>query len=178
MRHTYLVFYILTLLSIVNSKLLKVGTHEYFGQIIETLPMRTTSGLCYKVESKATPFEYETSFLFMVWNYINGQKQNKLEKIKLYVVADNTWQGVIYGSWANTKNPLKVIGDFHELSSDVHFVPIEVTEWNYMKGNGNYSQCLEEKESDPGSCKSIFHPQSFKFESRSVLKNSTLYNLL
>ena len=157
---------------------LKVGSHKYFGQIIETQPMRTTSGLCYKVESKATTFEYETSFLYMVWTKINEQKHDNLEKMKLYLVADNTWQGVIYGSWANTKNPLKVIGDFHELSCDVHFVPIEVTEWNYMKGNGNYSQCLEEQEPNSGSCKSIFHPQSFKFDSRSVLQNSTLYNLL
>ena len=149
------------------------GTHEYFGQSIETTPIRTTSGLCYKVESKATKFEYETSFLFTIVD-INGRKDqvDKLEKVNLYVVASNTWQGVIYGSWANTKNPLNINGEFNDLlanSINIYFVPIEVTEWTYMNGNGNYSQCLEEQEPISKSCKSIFHPKSFKFESRSVL---------
>ena len=158
------------------------GTHEYFGQSIETTPIRTTSGLCYKVESKATKFEYETSFLFTIVD-INGRKDqvDKLEKVNLYVVASNTWQGVIYGSWANTKNPLNINGEFNDLlanSINIYFVPIEVTEWTYMNGNGNYSQCLEEQEPISKSCKSIFHPKSFKFESRSVFKKSTLFNLL
>ena len=143
---------------------LEVGTHEYFGQIIETTPIRTTSGLCYKVESKETQFEDETSFIFTVIS--TNLQMNKLEKINLYVVSDNTWQGVIYGSWANTKNPLKVTGDFHNLSVNVNFVKIEATEWTYMKGNGNFSQCLQEQEPISESCKSIFHPNSFKYESR------------
>ena len=158
------------------------GTHEYFGQSIETTPIRTTSGLCYKVESKATKFEYKTSFLFTVVDINGGKDQvDKLEKVNLYVVASNTWQGVIYGSWANTKNPLNIIGDFNDALDDsinIHFVPIEVTEWAHMNGTGNYSQCLEEQEPISKSCKSIFHPKSFKFESRSVFKKSTLFNLL
>jgi hypothetical protein len=151
---------------------LEVGTHEYFGQIIETTPIRTASGLCYKVESKATKFEYKTSLVFIVVD-ITGQKKqvDKLEKMKLYVVAENTWQGVIYGSWANTKNPLKVIGVFNEFSINVHFVPIEVTEWTYTKGNCNFPQCLEEQEPISESCKSIFFPKS-----RSVFQKSTHYN--
>ena len=149
---------------------LEVGTFEYFGQTIETNPIRTTSGLCYKVESKETKFEDETSFVFSVYSYNLDQwtmnQDEKFEKINLYVVADNTWQGVIYGSWANAKNPLKVTGDFHNLSINVNFVKIEATEWTYMKGNGNYSQCLQEQEPISESCKSIFHPNSFKYESR------------
>ena len=95
---------------------LEIGTHEYFGQSIETTPIRTTSGLCYKVESNETNFKDETSFVFSVnANYLWGMDQDdKFEKINLYVVADNTWQGVIYGSWANTKNPLNIIGDFND----------------------------------------------------------------
>ena len=151
---------------------LEVGTHEYFGQIIETTPIRTTSGLCCKVEFKATKFEYETSFLFNVVDE-NGQTNqiDKFRKINLYVVANNTWQGVIYGSWANTKNPLKVIGVFNDFSMDIHFVPIEVTEWTYIKGIGNFQQCLDEQEPISESCKSIFFP---KF--RSVFQKSAHYN--
>ena len=150
------------------AKELKVGTREYFGQSIETTPIRTTSGLCYKVESNETNFKDETSFVFSVnANYLWGMDQDdKFEKINLYVVADNTWQGVIYGSWANTKNPLKVTADFHSLSIDANFVKIEAREWTYIKGNGNFSQCLQEREPISESCKSIFHPNSFKYESR------------
>ena len=153
---------------------MEVGTHEYFGQIIETTPIRTTSGLCYKIEFKSSKFEYNTSFVFTVVDKI-GQMNlvDKLEKVNLYVAADNTWQGVIYESWANTKSPLKVTGDFNNLSFNVNFMPIEVTEWTLKNGNGNYSQCLKEQEPISENCKSIFHPNSFKYESRSVLKNST-----
>ena len=149
---------------------MEVGTHEYFGQIIETTPIRTTSGLCYKVESKETKFEDETSFVFSVYSYNFDQwtmnQDENFEKINLYVVADNTWQGVIYGSWANTKNPLKVTGDFLNLSLNLNFVTIEATEWTYMKGNGNFSQCLQEQEPISESCKSIFNPNSAKYGSR------------
>ena len=93
-------------------------------------------------------------------------QDDKLEKINLHVVADNTWQGVIYGSWANTKNPLKVTGDFLNLSLNLNFVTIEATEWTYMKGNGNFSQCLQEQEPISESCKSIFNPNSAKYGSR------------
>ena len=170
-------FNTLTPLSSFKPEYLEVGTHEYFGQSIETTPIRTISGLCYKVESKATKFEYETSFVFNVVDIIGKKDQfDKLEKMNLYVVATNTWQGVIYGSWANTKNPLNIIGDFNDVlanSINIYFMPIEVTEWAYMNGNGNYSQCLEEQETISKSCKSIFHPKSFKFESRSVFQKST-----
>ena len=168
---TSLLLDILSLLSFCSEELamkLEIGTHEYFGQSIETTPIRTTSGLCYKVESNETNFKDETSFVFSVnANYLWGMDQDdKFEKINLYVVADNTWQGVIYGSWANTKNPLKVTADFHSLSIDANFVKIEAREWTYIKGNGNFSQCLQEREPISESCKSIFHPNSFKYESR------------
>ena len=180
--HIHLVCNSLIPLSYPTLTNLNEGSHEYFGQIIETTPIRTISGLCYKVESKATKFEYETSFVFIVVD-LNRQKDqvDKLEKINLYMVTTNTWQGVIYGSWANTKNPLNIIGDFNDALDDsinIYFVPIDVTEWAHMNGTGNYSQCLEEQEPISKSCKSIFHPKSFKFESRSVFKKSTLFNLL
>ena len=88
---------------------MKVGTHEYFGQTIETTPIRTTFALCYKVESKSK-LDYDTALIFFV--YDQNTKMDKFKSIKLYVAANNTWQGVIYGAWPNTKNPLKVVGKF------------------------------------------------------------------
>ena len=143
---------------------LKVGTHEYFGQTIETTPIRTTFALCYNVESKSK-LDYDTALIFFV--YDQNTKKDKLKSIKLYVAANNTWQGVIYGAWPNTKNPLKVIGKFSE-DHNIYYVPIEVTERSHLKGVDDYSQCIDQKESVGQSCKSIFHPYSYKYENKYV----------
>ena len=152
-------------------KLLKVGTHEYFGLTIETTPIRTMFALCYKVESKSK-LGYDTSMIFSVPNQNREvSKNDKLESIKLYVAANNTWQGVIFREWPNTKNPLKVIGKFSSDSHNFYYVPIEVTERSHLKGNVDYSQCIDQKEFIGESCKSIFHPNSYKYED----KNKYLY---
>ena len=147
---------------------LKVGTHEYFGQTIKTTPIRTTFAVCYRVESKSE-FVSNTGMLFVVydqWRKVYDDKIDKLKSIKLYVAANNTWQGIIYGRWPNTKNPLKVIGKFLENSFNLYNVPIEVTERSHLKGYGNYSECIDQNESIGQSCKSIFHPNSYKYENR------------
>ena len=143
---------------------LKIGTHEYFGQTIETTPIRTTFASCYKVESKSK-FGYDTAMMFFV--KYRTTTNDTLESIKLYVAANNTWQGVIYGAWP-TKNPLRITGKIGRDSLNSYFMPIEVTERSHLKGNGNYSQCIDEKESIGLSCKSIFHPNSYKYENKFV----------
>ena len=145
---------------------LKVGTHEYFGQTIETTPIRTTFALCYNVESKSK-LDYDTALIFFV--YDQNTKMDKLKSIKLYVAANNTWQGVIYGAWPNTKNPLKVVGEFSKDGEhNMYYVPIEETERSHLKGIDDYSQCIDQKDSIGQSCKSIFHPNSYKYENKSV----------
>ena len=148
-------------------KFLKVGTHEYFGQIIEATPIKTTLALCYKVESKSK-FRDDTSVIFTVRNKKGLKVDDKLKSMKLYVAAKNSWQGVIYGTWPNTKNPLKVIGKFTSESNNFYDVPIEVTERSHLMGNGNYSQCIDQTEFNGQSCKSIFHPNSHKYENKFV----------
>jgi hypothetical protein len=144
---------------------LKIGTHEYFGQTIKTTPIRTTFASCYKVESKSK-FGYDTAMMFFV--KYRTTTNDTIEGIKLYVAANNTWQGVIYGAWPNTKNPLKVIGKFSSDDHNVYYVPIEVTERSHLKGVDDYSQCIDQKESVGQSCKSIFHPYSYKYENKYV----------
>ena len=148
---------------------MKVGTNKYFGQTIEATPIRTTSALCYKVESKLK-FGDDTSVIFWVFN--QNRKNDgidSLKSMKLYVAANNTWQGVIYGAWPNTKNPLKVIGKFSKDGDhNIYYVPIEVTERSYLKGVDDYSLCIDRKESVGQSCKSIFHPYSYEYENKYV----------
>ena len=147
---------------------MKIGIHEYFEQTIETTPIRTVFALCYKVESKSK-FSYDTAMIFTV-SHQNKDISNidKLESIKMYMAANNSWQGVIFRAWPSTKNPLKVIGKFSSNTHNFYYVPIEVTERSHLKGNGNYSQCIDKKESIGQNCKSIFHPNSFKYENKFV----------
>ena len=147
---------------------LKVGTHEYFGQTIETTPIRTTFASCYKVESRSK-LGYDTAMIFFVHDKTKKISNDTLEGIKLYVAANNTWQGVIYGAWPNTKNPLKVVGKFsRDGEHNIYYVPIEETERSHLKGIDDYSQCIDQKDSIGQSCKSIFHPNSYKYENKSV----------
>ena len=162
---------------------MEVGTFVYFGQTIETTPIRTMFALCYKVESKSK-LGYDTAMIFTVsYQKKTISKIDKLENIKLYVTANNTWQGVIYRSWPNTKNPLKVIGKFSGGTHNFYYVPIEVTERSHLKGNGNYSQCIDQHKSIGQSCKSIFHPNSYKYENENkyvyiITNMMTKYNCL
>ena len=147
--------------------MLKVGTYEYFGLTLETTPIRTKFASCYKVESKSK-FSHDTSMIFTVFDEQVKISNNKLATIELDVAAHNTWQGVINGNWPNTKNPLKVVGKFSRDSHNSYYVPIEVTEISHLKGNGNYSECIAQKEYAGQSCKSIFHPNSYKHENKFV----------
>ena len=155
--------------SLYEFQYLKVGTHEYFGQSIETTPIRTQLALCYKMESK-TKFDHDTAFFFSVHDEKRKPSNDtidKLESINLYVADNNTWQGVIYGAWP-TKNPLRITGKIGRDSLNSYFMPIEVTERSHLKGNGKYSQCIDENEYIGLSCKSIFHPNSYKYENKFV----------
>ena len=124
--------------------------------------------ICYKVESMSK-FNHDTAMMFIIHYPTRNLSDDKLESINLYVAANNTWQGAIYGTWPNTKNPLKVVGKISKESHNVYYVPIEVTEISHLKGNGNYSECIDQNDSIGQSCKSMFHPNSYKYENKFVL---------
>ena len=141
---------------------LKIGTHDYFGETIDTVPIRTTSALCYKV--KLLKSEFKKSLIF---NILLMSKQNSVDKINLYVAAENTWQGIIYGVWPKqAKSPLKIVGEVSQKSINQYIAPLEITDWSYMEGNDNYSECLMDNEITHTGCKSMFHPNAYKFEKR------------
>lgn len=143
---------------------LKIGTHDYFGETINTVPIRTTSALCYKVEP--LKFEFTTSLLFQILIF---DKVNSVDKVNLYVAANNTWQSLIYGVLPrHAKSPLKIVGEISQNSKlNQYNAQLEIAEWSYMEGNK--SNCLRDNEMTGLGCNSMFHPDSYKFENRYVL---------
>ena len=102
--------------------------------------------------------------------FAKGFSVDKVNLINLYVAGNNTWQGLIYGEWPkHTKSPLKVVGEISQISLNQYIVPLEKAEWSYLEGNDNYSECLRDNEITSTDCKSMFHPNSYKFENRYVL---------
>ena len=106
-------------------------------------------------------------------------KENSVDKvnlINLYVAGNNTWQGLIYGEWPkHAKSPLKIVGEISQSSMNQYIVPLEIADWSYLEGNGNYSECLRDNEITGTDCKSMFHPNSYKLENRYVC---TMYILI
>ena len=133
------------------------------------MPIRTTSALCYKVQP--LKFELHTVLLFSILGFAKGNSVDKVNLINLYVAGNNTWQGLIYGKWPkHAKSPLKIVGEISQSSGSMnqYIVPLEIADWSYLEGNGNYSECLKDDEIIGTDCKSMFHPNSYKFEKRYV----------
>jgi len=51
----------------------------------------------------------EPDFIFIDVKIFNG-KLKKLQRIDVFVAAENTWQGIVYKNWPYNQIPLKVIG--------------------------------------------------------------------
>ena len=108
--------------------------------------------------------------MFTILGFAKENSVDKVNLINLYVAADNTWQGLIYGEWPkHAKRPLKIVGEISQSSINQYIVPLEIADWSYLEGNGNYSECLRDNEITGTGCKSMFHPNSYKLENRHVL---------
>ena len=73
---------------------LKIGTQKYLGQTIEVLPIKTTSALCYKVESKSE-FNHATSLIISVVD-LNRQKQKEDENFLERGHSTTTWTNLTH----------------------------------------------------------------------------------
>ena len=150
------------------SKLLRVGTHDYFGNTIGVLQIPTIrGGLCYKLElSKETiPTKVNNVDLFltlMMTNLIKGT--DNLKGFKLMIASSNTWQGLVYGKWPYKKVPPIATGTLApKLISNVD-IELEESVWNYRKGEGNFDLCMKGYEKN--HCKSIFDTSTFQNDKR------------
>ena len=141
--------------------MLRVGTHDYFGNTIDVLQISTIlSGLCYKLElSKGTiPINSDEFFTLLMTNSVEGM--DKLKGFRLMIASSNTWQGLVYGRWPYKKVPPIVTGNLaSKLISNVD-IELEESIWNYRNGKGNFDLCIKGNEND--HCKSIFDISSFQ----------------
>ena len=145
--------------------MLRVGTHDYFGNTIDVLQIPTiASGLCYKLElSKGTiPISPNGFFTLFMTNSVEGT--DKLEGFRLMIASSNTWQGLVYGRWPYKKVPPIVTGNLaSKLMSSVE-IELEENVWNYRNGEDNFDLCMKGYEND--HCKSIFDTSTFQNDTR------------
>ena len=70
----------------------KIGNHDYNGTRIEVVPIKTMGhGLCYKF-NMSNPFPFYGNMLHMVIGS-SDLGTDKLNKVDLFIAAENTWQG-------------------------------------------------------------------------------------
>ena len=72
---------------------LKLGVHDYFGERVEMMPIRTyLHGLCYKLNFlNPRPYDPIASLQFIIGSNIS-KGMDKLEKATVMIASENTWQ--------------------------------------------------------------------------------------
>ena len=141
---------------------MKVGTHNYFGNEINVLPITTIAkGLCYKLEfSKGTVpikgnLKMEMSSL--------AQGIDKLQGFSLMIASINTWQGLVYGEKYKKAIPI-VTADLASKLIALVDIKLEESIWNYRNGQDNFDVCIQGNVKN--DCKSIFDTSTFQNDTR------------
>ena len=136
----------------------QIGEHNYYGTRIEVVPIRTmANGLCYKF-NMTNPFPFYNMLQMVVSSSILGS--DKLQKVNLFISAENTWQGTIINDWPYSKIPFAVSGVFFTNLISIVNVDLEENVWNYRDGNENIDECMSGLSTNP--CASIFDPKPLK----------------
>ena len=139
---------------------LKLGVHEYFGETVELVPIRTyMQGLCYKLKFLDTkPFDPSTSLQFFISSNISTG-MDALEKVSVIIASSNTWQGIVLNVWPYNKDHLEIIG---RLSTEVISIQMaDLKEHMYINrvGEMDFDKCINKNYTQ--TCASIFDPRSF-----------------
>ena len=85
---------------------------------------------------------------------------DKLKKMDLFVVTDDTWQGIIGKTWPYSKFSLALSGKFQINVLNVHYAYIEENDWKFLEGQGDFDECMDDYQSQ--NCVSIFDPRPTK----------------
>ena len=141
---------------------LQIGEHGYesnHATRVQVVPIRTAgNGLCYKFDL-TNPFPFYGNTLQMVISSSN-LGTDKLNKVDLFIAAENTWQGTIGFGWPYSKIPFSVSGAFSTETVNVISVDLEENIWNYRDGNDNFEHCMNSLPMN--KCASIFDPRLLK----------------
>ena len=138
---------------------LQIGEQDYNGTRIEVVPIRTVgNGLCYKFHL-TNPFPLYGYALQMVIGSSN-LGTDKLNKVDLFIAAENTWQGTIISDWPYSKIPFAASGVFSTNLISIVNVDLEENVWNYRDGKENIDECMNGLNTNP--CASIFDPRPLK----------------
>ena len=136
----------------------QIGEHDYYGTRIEVVPIRTmVDGLCYKF-NLSNPFPSYNRLQIVIGSSILGT--DKLNKVDLFIAAENTWQGLFYHDWPYSKIPLTASGVFSTKVAKIITIDLEENVWNYRDGEDNFGDCMNGLQRS--KCASIFDPRSLK----------------
>ena len=131
---------------------LKIGKHDYFGNELELLPIRTMHrGLCYKLELSS---DLSLDLHLVVTS--SSKTKDKLKKVHLFVASKNTWQGIITYRWPYSKVPPIVTGQLDTESYKLMNIDLKENQWNFRTGKSDFDDCM--KNDNASECSSIFDP--------------------
>ena len=139
---------------------LKIGKHDYFGNELELLPIRTMHrGLCYKLELSS---DLSLDLHLVVTS--SSKTKDKLKKVHLFVASKNTWQGIITYRWPYSKVPPIVTGQLDTESYKLMNIDLKENQWNWRTGISDFNNCMNDDKA--GGCSSIFDPMPYEHQNR------------
>ena len=135
---------------------LKIGRHQYFNKsILKVNAIPTFRALCYKIEYESLIQNDEIHLIIDIPN--SDLKIDKMESIKWFAAAKNTWQGVVTENWPYNHIPLKSYGEFIPNISNYHNIKLKDDFWKFRGGNLNFEACIKKEGEKNIGCTSIFH---------------------
>ena len=141
---------------------MKVGTHNYFGNEINVLPITTIAkGLCYKLELSKGAIPIKGNLKMEMSSLAQGI--DKLQGFSLMIASRNTWQGLVYGEKYKKAIPI-VTADLASKLVALVDIKLEESIWNYRNGQDNFDVCIQGNVKN--DCKSIFDTSTFQNDTR------------
>ena len=141
---------------------MKVGTHDYFGNKINVLPITTIAkGLCYKLELSQGAIPIKGKLKMEMSSLVQGI--DKLQGFSLMIASRNTWQGLVYGEKYKKAIPI-VPADLASKLIALVDIKLEESIWDYRNGEDNFDVCIQENVKN--DCKSIFDTSTFQNDTR------------
>ena len=128
---------------------------------IEITPIKTIiNGLCYKIQLSNSLPNPPDFFKLTLYSPENGR--DKIEKIRMLIASNNTWQGIINSNWPYSRAPPLIQKEFTPNIHKVVRINLEENVWKLRSGIEDFNKCMKDK--DNGKCLSLFDisPNEYK----------------